>query len=193
LSTIYALAATVDARDHYTRSHSQKVSEYALLIAEALNLGPAEVNKLCTSALLHDIGKVGINDGILNKKGELTAEEWEAIKVHPQLGATIASHAPQLAPCIPGILHHHERYDGGGYPKGLKGEEIPLEARILAIADAFAAMTSTRSFSPAISQEEAVEEIKRGAGTQFDPHLVEVFLSVVQTLPIATTGENVRR
>ena len=99
------------------------------------------------------------------------------------MGATIISHARQLAPCIAGILYHHERYDGGGYPKGLKGEDIPLEARILAIADAFAAMTSDRSYAKALSCEEALEEIKRGAGKQFDPRLVEVFLSIIEITP----------
>jgi len=184
LNTIHTLVATVDARDHYSRSHSKKVKEHAIALAQALNLEPPEISKLETCALLHDIGKIGISDKILNKRGKLTTEEWEAIKAHPQVGATIASHARQLAPCLAGILHHHEKYDGSGYPKGLKGEEIPLEARILAIADAFAAMTSARTYSDALPLEEAVEEIKRGAGKQFDPLMVEVFLSVIKTTPI---------
>jgi len=184
LDTIHTLVATVDARDHYSRSHSKKVKEHAIALAQALNLEPLEISKLETCALLHDIGKIGISDKILNKRGKLTAEEWEAIKVHPQVGATIASHARQLAPCLAGILHHHEKYDGNGYPKGLKGEEIPLEARILAIADAFAAMTSARPYSNALPLEEAVEEIKQGAGKQFDPLMVEVFLSAIKTTPI---------
>jgi len=193
LSTLYALATTVDTKNHYTHSHWQKVKEYVVALAKALKLAPTEISKLETCALLHDIGKIGISDRILNKQGKLTEEEWEAIKVHPQVGVNIASHAHQLTPCLAGILHHHERYDGNGYPKGLKGEEIPLEARILAIADAFAAMTSVRSYSDALSQEEALEEIKRGAGKQFDPHLVEVFLSAIETIPVAPTGENIRR
>jgi len=183
LSTIYALAATVDAKDHYTRSHSKKVSEYAIALAEALNLEPEEISRLEACALLHDIGKISISGEILTKWDKLTAKEWEGIKVHPQVGATIARHARQLAPCIAGILHHHERYDGGGYPKGLKGEDIPLEARILAIADAFAAMTSPRPYSEALPCEEALEEMKRGAGKQFDPKLVEVFLAIVKIMP----------
>jgi len=182
LSTIFALAATVDARDHYTRSHSKKVNEYAVALAEALNMESLEINRLGTCALLHDIGKIGISDEILKKHGRLTDQEWEAIKTHPQLGAAIAGHSRQLAPYIPGILHHHEKYDGSGYPKGLKGEAIPLESRILAIADAFAAMNSDRLYSDALSYEEALEEIKRGAGTQFDPDLVEVFLSIAKKL-----------
>ncbi|MDP2931119.1 MAG: diguanylate cyclase, partial [Chloroflexota bacterium] len=187
LSSIYALAAAVDARDHYTNTHSKKVSEYAVALAEALHLDPLEVSRLSTCALLHDIGKIGVSDEILNKASKLTAEEWEAIKFHPQLGAATARHARHLAPCILGILYHHEKYDGTGYPKGLKGEGIPLEARILAIADAFAAMTSARPYSEALSRAAAIEEIRRGAGKQFDPHLVEVFLSVVKDAPVAST------
>ncbi|MBI4303377.1 MAG: diguanylate cyclase [Chloroflexi bacterium] len=190
LSNIYALAATVDARDHYTRSHSKRVNQYAIAIAEALNLEPLEINRLSTCALLHDVGKIGISDEILNKTDKLTQDDWEAIKTHPQLGATIASHTRHLAPCIPGILYHHERYDGSGYPKGLKGGEIPLEARILAIADSFAAMTSERAYSTTMSFEDAVEEIKSGAGTQFDPGLVEIFLSIMQADRTVKAGRN---
>ena len=157
-----------------------------MALAEALNLEPLEISRLETCALLHDIGKINIGDEILNKWGKLTAEEWEAVKAHSQLGATIVSHAHQLAPCIACILHHHERYDGGGYPKGLKGEDIPLYARILAIADAFAAMTSTRPYAEALSKREALEEMKRGAGKQFDPKLVEVFLHTVKSTAAAT-------
>ncbi|MFC1907038.1 diguanylate cyclase [Chloroflexota bacterium] len=192
LRSIFDLAATVDARNHYTQSHSQKVEEYAIALAEALNVEPQEIDRLRTCALLHDIGKIGISDKILNKHGKLTAQDWEAIKTHPQQGAAIAGHFHQLASCIPGILHHHEKYDGSGYPKGLTGEAIPLESRILAIADAFAAMNSDRPYSDALSYEEALEEIKRGAGSQFDPALVEAFLSMVHklvpTLPQTKTG-----
>ena len=189
LSTIYALAATVDARDHYTRSHSKKVNKHTVALAEALNLGQLEISRLSTCAFLHDVGKIGISDEILNKSSKLTNKEWEAIKVHPQLGAAIVSQARHLAPCVPGILHHHERYDGNGYPKGLRGEDIPLEARILALADAFAAMISERRYSSTLSYEQALEEIKRGAGTQFDPNLVEVFLSIIKTPHVAMTGQ----
>ncbi|MFQ5996606.1 MAG: diguanylate cyclase [Dehalococcoidales bacterium] len=193
LNAIYALAATVDAKDHYTHSHWKKVKEYVLILAEALELEPPEVSKLETCALLHDIGKIGISEKILSKPGKLTAEEWKAIKAHPQVGVNIVSHARQLAPCIAGILHHHERYDGRGYPQGLKGEKIPLEARILALADAFVAMTSERTYSEALSFEEALEEIKQGAGKQFDPRLVKVFCSAIETTPISPTEEKVRR
>jgi len=193
LSAIYALAATVDAKNHRTHSHWQKVKEYVVVLGEALKLEPPEISKLETCALLHDIGKISISEKILNKPGTLTAEEWEAIKTHPQVGANIVSQARELAPYLAGVLHHHERYDGSGYPQGLKGEEIPLEARILAIADAFAAMTSVRSYSDALSVEEALEEIKRGAGKQFDPHLAEVFCSTIETTTIKHKSESARR
>jgi HD-GYP domain-containing protein (c-di-GMP phosphodiesterase class II) len=130
--------------------------------------------------LLHDIGKIGISDEILNKQDALTEEEWKIIKQHPMLGATIAGHTSQLVPCVQGILHHHERYDGNGYPDGLKAENIPLESRILAIADTFAVMTSNRFYSRALPFETAIEEIRKRAGTQFDPQLVNIFLSVVR-------------
>jgi len=193
VSAIYALATAVDTKNHYSQSHWQKVKEYAVLLAEALKLEAPETSKLETCALLHDIGKIGISDKILNKEDKLTAEEWEIIKTHPQVGVNIVSHARQLAPCLAGILHHHERYDGSGYPKGLKGEEIPLEARILAIADAFAAMTSVRSYSSALPVEEALMEIKREAGKQFDPRLAEVFCSAIETTTTTSTSKSARR
>jgi len=179
LNAIYALAATVDSRDHYTKSHSKKVSDYAIALGEALKLDQQELDRLNHCALLHDIGKIGISDGILNKASELKPEEWEIIKTHPKLGATIAGRISELSAYVRGILYHHERYDGTGYPEGLKGEEIPLEARILAIADAFAAMTSDRVHSKALSLEASLEELRSGSGTQFDPHLVETFLNLV--------------
>jgi len=176
LSAIYRLAASIDARDHYTGNHLEIVSQYAVALAEALGLETLEVSRVKTCALLHDIGKSGIGDEILNKVGKLNDDEWRTIKIHPELGAAIVRHTSHLAHCVPGILYHHERYDGSGYPHGLKGEQIPLEARILAVADAYAAMTTIRPFSDALNYEESIMEIKNGAGTQFDPNLVEVFL-----------------
>ena len=194
LRAIFALAETVDAKEHHTDRHWERVKEYATLLATAAELDTEEIGKLETIALLHDIGKISVSEKILNKRAPLTTREWEVIKTHPQVGVNIASRAPELAPCLPGILHHHERYDGTGYPIGLKGEEIPLEARVLAIADAFAAMTTVRSYSEALSIEEAFEELHRGAGTQFDPNLVEIFHNAIQSTmgtPVATESEEV--
>ena len=135
---------------------------------------------MSTAALLHDIGKIGVPDKVLNKKGKLSAEDWEAIKSHPRLGANIVGNIPNLVPCINSILHHHERWDGGGYPEGLKGEEISMEARILAIADSFEAMTSTRPYRAALCSEKVIKELRRCAGSQFDPGLVEVFIGNIE-------------
>ena len=162
-------------------------------LAEALKMEPLEIDRLEACALLHDIGMIGVSDEIRNKPGELTGRELEEYKSHTRLGATIVSHVPQLVPCAPGILYHRERYDGGGYPEGLKGEAIPLEARILARAQAFAAMTSEGSCSDTLPYESALEEIKRGAGKQFDPHLVENFLSIYGKRFAMTTKKNMRR
>jgi diguanylate cyclase (GGDEF)-like protein/putative nucleotidyltransferase with HDIG domain len=192
-STIYDLAEIVDDKIHYARDHSKKVTEYALALAEALNLKSSEMKQLETCALLHDIGKIGISDEILNKSGELTAQEWEIVKVHPQVGATIVDRIPQLTPCVAGILHHHEWYDGSGYPQGLKGDKIPLTARILAIADAFVAMTSERVHADKLTIAKALEEIKQGAGKQFDPSLVESFLSVCEKRFAVTSKKDTRR
>jgi len=180
LSAVYALVSVVEARDPYVYGHSRKVNTYAVALAEAIGLSPDDVSKVSTAALLHDIGKIGISDKVLNKKGKLNEENWEAIKAHPRLGANIVGNIPNLAPCVSSILHHHERWDGGGYPEGLKGEEIPIEARILAIADTFEAMTSARPYRSAFSREEVVQELRKGAGIQFDPKLVEVFIGLIE-------------
>ncbi len=182
LNTIYALAATIEARDLYTYGHSRKVRTYAVALAEALKLPPEKVAVVSHAALLHDIGKIGIYDEVLNKPGKFNMQEMEIIKTHPQLSRTIVAHVPSLTPCLPAILHHHERWDGEGYPGGLKGDAIPLEARILTIADSFDAMTSLRPYRAPMSYKEAVEELKRCSGTQFDPVLVEAFLPIALTV-----------
>ena len=180
LSEVYAIASAVEAKDPYTYGHSKRVNIYAVALAEKIGLSPDEVSMLSAAALLHDIGKVGIPDTVLNKKGKLNKEDWEVIKAHPKLGANIMSNIPKLAPAVNSILYHHERWDGSGYPEGLKGEEIPLEARILAIVDSFEAMTSARPYRPALSLEEVVVELRQGAGLQFDPNLVEAFIDIVE-------------
>jgi len=185
LAAIYALTTAVDAKDHYTYAHSQKVRTYSLMLAEALDLPPDSISRLSAASLLHDIGKIGIRDHILTKNGPLTPEEYNEVKTHPQLAVTIIANVHGLAPCIPAILHHHERYDGTGYPAGLKGEDIPLEARVLAVADCFADMTSDRVYAPALSWEAAIDEIRNGAGTQFDPAIAEAFVRALESGTIA--------
>jgi diguanylate cyclase (GGDEF)-like protein len=183
LSIIYALAATVDAKDHYTYGHSRKVSEYSVAIAELLGLPHDKIATIRAASLLHDIGKVGIPDSILSKAGPLTDKEWEPVKIHPQLGVEILRHIIDLVNCLPTILHHHEHYDGKGYPSGLKGDNIPIEGRILAIADAYDAMTSPRPYREQLSPQEALNELKRCAGTQFDPELVDIFCQIAESTP----------
>jgi diguanylate cyclase (GGDEF)-like protein len=181
LSIIYALAATVDAKDHYTYGHSRKVSDYSVAIAEALDLPQDRIATIRAASLLHDIGKVGIPDSILSKEGPLTDEEWEPVRIHPKLGVEILRHIIDLVNCLPAILHHHEHYDGKGYPSGLKGDSIPLEGRILAIADAYDAMTSPRPYREQLSAQQALGELRRCAGTQFDPELVELFCTLIES------------
>ncbi len=190
LNIIYALAATVDAKDHYTYGHSKKVSEYAVTAAEALGLSPDKVATIRAAALLHDIGKIGVPDSILNKKGPLTSEEWEPIKEHPQLGVEILRHVIDLINCLPAILHHHEHYNGTGYPSGLKGDKIPLEARILAIADAYDAMTSFRPYRERLMPQEAIAELRRCAGSRFDPELVEIFCRLMEPALVSERERN---
>ena len=180
ISIIYALAATVDAKDHYTYGHSKKVSEYAVATAGTLGLPQDRTATIRAAALLHDIGKIGVPDSILNKQGPLTEVEWEPVKEHPQLGVEILRHVIDLVNCLPAILHHHEHYDGTGYPFGLQGINIPLEARILAIADAYDAITSLRPYRERLSPQKALAELKRCAGTQFDPELVATFCQIIE-------------
>ncbi len=180
LNIIYALAATVDAKDHYTYGHSKKVSEYAVAIAEALGLPQDRTITIQAAALLHDIGKIGVPDSILNKQVPLTEAEWEPIKEHPQLGVEILRHVIDLVNCLPAILHHHEHYNGTGYPTHLEGDNIPLEARILAIADAYDAITSLRPYRKRLSSQEALAELKHCSGTQFDPELVDLFCRLME-------------
>jgi len=161
---VYALAATVDAKDPYTYGHSKRVAALAEKIAEASGLSQQDVLYLHSASLLHDIGKVGIPDKLLGKTGEPTMDEWELIKRHCSEGARIVGHVKGLAELVPLILHHHEWYDGSGYPSGLIGEQIPCGARILSIADAYDTMTTERQYRDAVSHQQAIEELKRCAG-----------------------------
>jgi diguanylate cyclase (GGDEF)-like protein len=178
LSIIHTLAATIEAKDPYTYGHSRKVSSYAVSLAEAIGLPSEKVAVVSTAALLHDIGKIGIPDEVLNKVDKLEPEAWELIHAHPTLSTTIVSNVVSLVSCLPAILHHHERWDGGGYPAGLKGDTIPVEARVLAIADAFDAMISSRPYRNKLSYKKVMQELKRCSGSQFDPKLVDAFLPI---------------
>jgi diguanylate cyclase (GGDEF)-like protein/putative nucleotidyltransferase with HDIG domain len=180
LSIIYALAATVDAKDHYTYGHSRKVSEYAVTLAEALRLPQDTIHLIRAAGLLHDIGKIGVPDSILTKPTALEQKEWEPIRTHPELGVEILRHVVDLSNCLPAILHHHENWDGSGYPHGLKAEAIPFEARILSVADAYDAITSPRPYRTQLNLKDALDELRRCSGTQFDPALVPIFCELMQ-------------
>jgi diguanylate cyclase (GGDEF)-like protein len=179
LAVVYALMAVVDARDHYTYAHSHKVRSFAATLAKAIGLPADVVSRVGVASMLHDVGKIGTRDSVLATGKPATPEEMEELRAHPRLAATIVASVPGLAECAPAILHHHEHCDGSGYPEGLTGEGIPLEARILAVADAFANMVSERGSQPALPWEEALEELKRHAGTRFDPTLVQAFVDAI--------------
>ena len=179
LEAIYSLAKSIELRDKRTREHCDRMVEYAERMARRVGMNEQEVDNVRRAAMLHDIGKLGISDAILLKPGKLTPEEYEAVKKHPVIGADIVSVAGFLKDIVPFILGHHERFDGSGYPRGLKGEEIPLGARILAVVDVYEALTSDRPYHKAISKEEAINILKSGAGSQFDSKIVDVFLNVV--------------
>ncbi len=192
LNTIQALSMAIDAKDRYTHGHSKRVSDISLLIAKEMNFDDDQIDLLKYAADLHDIGKIGISELIISKEGKLTVDEYEIIKTHPLVGETIVEPVPFLQDIKPIIRHHHERWDGYGYPDGLAGEEIPFMSRIILIADAYDAMTSDRPYRKALSHEEAVKEIMKHNGTQFDPKVVDAFLRVFSdTLPdkiVSVTG-----
>jgi diguanylate cyclase (GGDEF)-like protein/putative nucleotidyltransferase with HDIG domain len=194
LDTVTSLAFAIDAKDHYTQGHSQKVSAYAALIAEAMGMKDAEVEEIRLGAVLHDIGKVGIPESILNKNGPLNPEEWETMKSHVKFGAKILDPLTPLARIREMVLHHHEFFDGSGYPEALTGEKIPLGARIIAVADAYDTITSDRTYKKARNATDALAELERCANAQFDGAIVEVFVRTMRALPnpiievAATTG-----
>ncbi|MCR4397479.1 MAG: diguanylate cyclase, partial [Firmicutes bacterium] len=177
-----SLQKTLRERSHETEEHAQRLQKIALRIGQALGLSDSKLDELSLLAALHDIGKIAIPDSILLKPTQLTAEEWETVKRHPEIGYRIAASSPEMAPIAEAILSHHERWDGTGYPQGLKGDEIPLTSRIIAVADAYDTMTHRRQYKEAIRGDEACREISANAGTQFDPEVVRAFLGVVPEL-----------
>lgn len=176
LGIIRSLAAAIDAKDPYTHGHSERVTRYSELIAQQLGLSPEEIEKIQIAALLHDVGKIGISDAILQKPSLLTDEEYAVMKQHPELGGNIMSQIQQLEAIIPGMRYHHESLDGTGYPRGLKGEQIPLAARIIGVADAFDAMTTERPYQKPFTAHEALEKIRSMAGRKFDDKVVDALV-----------------
>lgn len=180
LHTVRTLITVINAKDRYTYGHTERVVRYAANVARAAGLGAGEVAVVELGGFLHDIGKIEISRDILNKREPLTREEWEILRQHPVWGAEIIKPVGSLAAVVPIVLYHHERFDGKGYPEGLAGEEIPLAARLLAIVDAYDAMTTNRPYKRAKTTAEAIEEMERWAGKQFDPDLLQVFLEVLR-------------
>jgi putative nucleotidyltransferase with HDIG domain len=185
LGTIRALAAAIDERDPYTRGHSERVTQYSITIARTLGLDEIAIETIRISALLHDIGKIGIDDKVLKKPGFLTPEEFEVMKQHPVKGAHIMKSIEQMREMIPGMKYHHEQWDGNGYPDHLKGEEIPLIARIISVADTFDAMTTNRPYQKALNLEFTLQKIKGNAGIKYDPRVVQALIKAIEIGEIA--------
>lgn len=181
LTTIHTLAETIEKRDPYTGGHTKRVMNYSLAIGSELGLSEAELERLQLAAVLHDIGKIGIRDGILLKKRKLSFKEFEEIKMHTIYAEQILNHIKNLKKIIPGVKHHHERFDGKGYPEGLQGDGIDVIARIIAVADAFDAMTTDRPYRKSLGLAVALEELRKNAGTQFDPDVVKAFMKAYES------------
>ena len=195
MGLMHALTSAVDAKDAYTCGHSQRVALFGREIARRANFSEALCERVYMAGLLHDVGKIGVSEAVLQKAGKLTDEEFEEIKKHVEIGAKILKDVKQVEDLIPGVRHHHERYDGRGYPDKLAGQDIPLFGRILCVADCFDAMTSNRTYRRALPIEVAMMEIRRCSGTQFDPTLADAFLTIgVDTLRslISSVGEGNR-
>lgn len=177
MGSIRALAQALEAKDEYTQGHSERVAEISIGIGSYLSLDESDIQNIWLAGLLHDIGKIGVRESVLNKTGKLDSTEWEAVHRHPVLAGRILAPIEELRDVIKIVRHHHERYDGSGYPDGLSGGEIPLGARILAVADAYDALTSKRSYRDALSVADALVVLEEASGTQFDPVIVRAFLS----------------
>ncbi|GAB4456226.1 MAG: hypothetical protein OHK0029_13820 [Armatimonadaceae bacterium] len=191
LATVRSLALAIDAKDQYTHQHILRVQRYAVAIARKMGISGEELVALETAALLHDIGKLGVPEYVLLKPGRLTDEEFAKIKEHPRIGADILDPVPFPWPVVPGVKHHHEKWDGTGYPDRLAGEDIPLQGRILAVADVYDALTSNRSYRAAWTHEKAVAEIRDKSGSHFDPRIVEAFLAVIEDVVTEMAAEGI--
>ncbi len=190
LATVSVMADAMEAKDSYTQGHSEAVSRYARLIGRHLNLSDLERSVVSYAALLHDIGKIGVSDGLLNKPGPLTPEERELVRAHVRLGHDLIRHIPALQPVAEAVLHHHECYDGTGYPDGLAGDAIPIAARIVCVVDAYSAIITRRSYKEAYSEDWARAELRRCAGIQFDPRIVDAFLYVLDLPDLSEMDED---
>ena len=180
MQTVVSLANAIDARDSYTGDHSQRMADMASLVCQKMGLSSEEIDAIHWAAILHDIGKIGVPDRILNKKGPLTKKEWAIMREHPVIGAQIVAPVKYLALVAPIILSHHEKFDGSGYPSGLEGKDIPLLSRILAVVDAYVAIRDERVYSKRHTHKQAVAEIRRSGGTQFDPQIVDIFCKTIK-------------
>jgi HD-GYP domain-containing protein (c-di-GMP phosphodiesterase class II) len=189
-NTVKALAAAIDAKDPYTCGHSQRVKEYALIGAHALSLSLADLEAIEYAGILHDVGKIDVDDSILRKPGPLTPDEWVHIRRHPAAGARLVVGLPRLHLARKLVLHHHERYDGRGYPNRLRGEEIPMGSRLLAVADAFDTMTTNRSYRTAVSPQAAIAELRACVATQFCPVAVQAFISGLESRRASSSDYN---
>ena len=178
MGLLHSLVAAVDAKDTYTRGHSVRVALYAMTLAEAAGFDPAYCERVYLAGLLHDVGKIGVEDQVIRKPGKLTDDEFGQIKLHPEIGHRILKNVEHIQDILPGVLYHHEKYNGRGYPHNLEGEDIPLLGRIMCIADSFDAMTSSRTYRKALPIATAMQEINDCAGTQFDPHLAKVWCNI---------------
>jgi HD-GYP domain-containing protein (c-di-GMP phosphodiesterase class II) len=178
LGSVASLARAIEARDRHTGEHIERVREYSVAIARQLRLAEEDVWRIGVGAVLHDLGKIGVPDAVLNKPGALTRAESDVMRRHPVIGAGLLDADPALALALPAVVYHHERWDGSGYPYGLAGDRIPLDGRIVSVADAYDAMISDRPYRARLSVQHALQEIAAGMGTQFDPEIARAFLKL---------------